>query len=200
MAANPQTQKTSAPRPAMGPGPSQPATRPLTPESLSGELATLLGGLTSAYRDLLAKIAEQRDAIRRADPHAVQFTVDQQRGIIERIASLEENRRTLVDRAIATFRLVNPVKGMPVTLGVVASAAPAADRERLLKTAAELRELMARVQDEGKTVATATRSILTHLEGLVRQVGRRLSHAGTYSSRGYVEAGGVVVSAVDVRS
>jgi hypothetical protein len=34
----------------------------------------------------------------------------------------------------------------------------------------------------------------------MRQVGRQLSHAGTYSRRGYVDAGGMVVSAVDLRS
>ena len=46
----------------------------------------------------------------------------------------------------------------------------------------------------------ATVSLLAHMEGLMRHVGRRLSHAGTYGRRGVVEAGGVVVSCVDLRS
>jgi hypothetical protein len=58
-------------------------------------------------------------------------------------------------------------------------------------------------------VGVALESLAQHMEGLVRQVAQRLSHAGVYSSRGRVEAGaanhtliggGLVTSALDIRS
>ena len=39
----------------------------------------------------------------------------------------------------------------------------------------------------------------THIDGLVRQVAQRLSHAGTYGSGGRVEVKAPVVSGLDVR-
>jgi hypothetical protein len=38
------------------------------------------------------------------------------------------------------------------------------------------------------------------VEGLMRHVGRKLSHAGTYGRRGVVEAGQQVISALDMKT
>jgi hypothetical protein len=63
-----------------------------------------------------------------------------------------------------------------------------------------VRELVRRTSDLVRAVAAATRAMMLHVEGLMRQVDRHLSHAGTYGRRGTVEAGGPVLSALDLRT
>jgi hypothetical protein len=70
----------------------------------------------------------------------------------------------------------------------------------LMSKAAALKEQIAAVNEQTRTIKAATVSLVAHMEGLMRQVGRQLSHSGTYTKRGYVEAGGCVVSALDLRS
>ena len=91
--------------------------------------------------------------------------------------------------------------GLPApTLRQIALSLPEPQRTRLSGQAERLREMMERVQRESGTVRAATRSLLAHMEGLMRQVARSLSHAGTYGSGGRVQAAHAVVSSLDVRS
>ena len=78
------------------------------------------------------------------------------------------------------------------------------DISRLTSVAAALREILHRLHGEHMAVRSAAETLSSHMEGLVRQVCQRMSHAGTYGRGGLAGAdgrGGVqVVSSVDVRS
>ena len=70
---------------------------------------------------------------------------------------------------------------------------------RVKKSRQRLKTLMNELQRERGTVRAATESLLAHMEGLMRQVARKLSHAGTYGPQGAVGAGNQqVVSGLDV--
>lgn len=64
--------------------------------------------------------------------------------------------------------------------------------------AGRLRFLLADIETQNSTLRTATAVLISHMEGLMRQVARRLSHSGTYGRKGYVETVPTVVSAVDL--
>jgi hypothetical protein len=71
--------------------------------------------------------------------------------------------------------------------------------ERSVALAHKLKRVMNELQRERGTVRAATESLLAHMEGLMRQVARKLSHAGTYGPRGAVGVGSQqVVSGLDV--
>ena len=66
--------------------------------------------------------------------------------------------------------------------------------------AERLRELLARLQREHAALKEASLALAGHMEGLMRQLSKRLSHAGTYGRTGMVESRVQVVSALDLRS
>lgn len=188
---------------------------------LALELESLLGAMVSEHETWRGLLDHHRDAIKRADGEAVQNAVARQSGVLQAIADLEEKRRRLVDRAIAAEGILG--KGVPggvrssaagstaapagpeplarvgpVTLSQIAAALPEPSRTRLLELAGRLRFLLADIETQNRTLRTATAALISHMEGLMRQVARRLSHSGTYGRKGYVETVPTVVSAVDL--
>jgi hypothetical protein len=87
----------------------------------------------------------------------------------------------------------------PVTLTDLVGVCTDRDRLELQGLAKELKTRVMRTRELTQSLRSATTTLLAHMEGLMRQVGRHLSHAGTYSKRGVVEPA-LVVSAVDLRS
>lgn len=144
---------------------------------LSVDLDSLLTCSLEENQRLLALAGRHREALRRADGPAAQACADEQQGCLERLAGLDQRRAEILAMS----------KGA-VTLTDLASAVPEPDRTRLREKAAILREVMTRIRAEYQTIQIATRSLLAHMEGLMRQVGRQLSQSGTYGRRGYVEA------------
>lgn len=89
-------------------------------------------------------------------------------------------------------------------MSIVTAGAPEPVRTRLAGVAAALRDVLNRLHREHLAIRAAAEALSSHMEGLMRQVYQRLSHAGTYG-RGGAPAGAVgggvqVVSSVDVRS
>ena len=85
-----------------------------------------------------------------------------------------------------------------VTLSDLAKCTPGDVRGKLAAAAATLRALVTRVSQEAASLRSATMTLMAHMEGLMRQVARSLSHAGTYGQRGVV-AGNQIVTSLDVR-
>lgn len=172
----------------------------ITAELLAERLETLLDGLSAAYTRLGEHAAQHREAIRRADTIAIaEATAAQSRGV-ETLARLEQDRRELVAAACTRFAPLAGKRATAITLTDLCACVPSAERTRLTSKAQALRTLIQGVNEQTSTIRAATVSLVAHMEGLMRQVGRQLSHAGTYTRRGYVEAGGMVVSALDLRS
>lgn len=188
---------------------------------VAGELESLLGALVSEHESWRGLLDTHRDAIKRADGEAVQQAVMRQSLVLQSIADLEEKRRRLVDRAIASDGILgkgsaNPkpapstievgtssassplARVGPVTLSQIAESLPEPSRTRLLELAGRLRFLLTDIETQNRTLRTATNSLIAHMEGLMRQVARRLSHSGTYGRKGYVDSVPTVVSAVDL--
>jgi hypothetical protein len=183
----------------MSRSPDTPATL-MNAEVLAERLDALLGSFTAAYRRAANMAAQHREAIRQADGAGVARATDAQSRGIEELATLEQRRRELVALCCTRFAPLASRRATAITLTDLCQCVPVADRPRLLTKAAELKELVTSVNEQTRTIKAATVSLVAHMEGLMRQVGRQLSHSGTYTKRGYVEAGGAVVSALDLRS
>jgi hypothetical protein len=164
---------------------------------LSEELEGVLTALLRGYQELRGLAGEHREAIRRADTGAIGRAVARQTAVLQALADAEERRRALIAGATGVVTL--PRTGRATTLSDVAAFVPEPARGRLLALAAELKEHMRAVQMQGTSLRAAATGLVAHMEGLMRQVGKQLSHAGTYSPRGVVDARVAVVSALDLR-
>jgi hypothetical protein len=169
-----------------------------TLDEIARELGTLLGLYEDAYSRWLACADAQRGALRRGDGRGVEAAANDLRSVLERVATLESRRGTLVNAAAAALGLTGA--GRPLTLRDVARALPSADGAALTAHATRVRDLAARAHELTASLAGATRTLLWHVEGLVRHAARHLSHAGTYTPRGVVEPGRTVLSSLDLRS
>lgn len=171
----------------------------MDPHLLAKTLETLLADFTRYYERVEASLNAQREGIRQADSQAIALAQQQHEGLARSIAQCDQRRRELVARARSAFASLAVIPGEKITLSDLARCAPEPQRNELLNGAIALRTLVSRVATESASLKSATMTLVAHMEGLIRQVGRTLSHSGVYSKRGVVEPGGLVVSAVDVR-
>lgn len=183
-----------APRPGAKNAPR--ATR-MDANELATRLDRLLASLQQVQRAILDATRRQRESMRRADHVGVQAANTDQARNTTRLSDLERERVALVRDAEDAGLVMRGAT--PVTLRTLAAACPQDLRAALMKDAQALRTLMEEVSRETSSTRAATLTLLAHVEGVMRQVAGRLSHSGTYSRRGVVEAGASVVSAVDVR-
>lgn len=183
----------------MPPTASPTQTRP-TVSALAERLESVLEAYLGRYEQLLKHIAAQREALRRADGAGVAEATKAQQVTLEAIAMLEPTRGGLINDAAACLPGLNSNRSGPITLRDLARALPTANAGALHARAEVLRTRVMQSQEQMRVVGGATRSLLGHIEGLMRTVAQQISHAGTYSHRGVVEAGGTVVSSLDIRS
>jgi hypothetical protein len=176
------------------------AVPPSTITQVTQRLDALLSAMIIANQRLESAIGAHRDALRGADQRGVEAAISKHHDAIKQVAFLEQQRRELVTQAIRSVPALTGMRPEQLTLTLLASHADQHARAGLSAKARTLRELVVRVQGGAATLKTATMSLLAHMEGLMRQVGQQLSHAGTYSRRGVVEPGGTVISAVDMQS
>lgn len=160
--------------------------------SLESEVESLLGAMKQSQESLLAAVREHRDAISRADQRAIQAGLERHRQAIEEIRGVEEQRVRL------GARIGGRSGGTRVTLGEILGRVPGAARERLAVLAAGVREVAITAQREQRALGEASLALAGHMEGLMRGVSARVSEAGTYGRRGYVETGGRGVGTLDV--
>ncbi|HRJ50481.1 MAG: flagellar export chaperone FlgN [Phycisphaeraceae bacterium] len=161
-------------------------------------LESLLHDLTVAHERLWRSSSGLREAIRSADPSGVERATADQSASLGAIADLEERRRALVGEITSIGACPAGFAGRPVTLTDLASMAPEPCRARLMEAAECLRRCVAQAAEAQRTLRSASSSLLAHMEGLMRQVAQRLSHAGTYGRRGVIEGSPAVVSGLDL--
>lgn len=155
-------------------------------------LESVLAELVLAHETLLGLAGEHRAALTGADPTTLGSVVERTGVCLERIAALEDERRTLVS---GDARNAGP------SLAELADLAPANRSGRVRELGDTLRGLLERVRLEHGAIREASSSLADHMRGLMRQVSARLSHSGTYSPSGTVDPGREqVVSGLDVRS
>jgi hypothetical protein len=200
---NPST-RSSAPTSGRSPAPSAPPpTAPLNPLSVAAEqLDRILRELVAAHEELLGLAGAQRSAISRADVRSLSDVTNAQTAVAERIADLERQRQATV---AVMLKHAGPIAGTGQTPGrpsianlVRAIADPL--RSRLLAVADRLREVLNKLHTEHMALRDAAESLSDHMEGLMRQVCRKLSHAGTYARSGAIDTSAPVITALDIRS
>lgn len=162
------------------------------PSVSTERLDALLRALVAEHERLLVIAGEHRAALAGADLPALNSCIIRQNEIVQRISELERERQALTGRA-------GPGDS-PVHLSTLTASAGEPARSRLAALAARLRELLNQLHREHQMLRMAAEELSNHMEGLMRQVCRTLSHAGTYGRAGTVAAGSQVVSALDVRS
>lgn len=179
--------------------PAHPA-HPAVPNALAvatERLDAALRDLIGAHEELLRLAASQRIAISRADARALSDILNAQAAVAQRVVELEQQRQGAV---VLLTKAAPQAAGAKATISQLARAIADPARSRLLALAERLRDLLNRLHIEHMALRAAAESLSSHMEGLMRQVCRKLSHAGTYARSGAIDTGGAVLTALDVRS
>ncbi|TVQ63830.1 MAG: hypothetical protein EA378_00890 [Phycisphaerales bacterium] len=152
--------------------------------ALAQELERVLEGMLRVQTQLLEVTRRHRSAIARADCVEIGACVRTHGELLVAVQELEHRRRAVVGQLTSGTKA-----SRTPTLTELAERLAEPWRDRAMGLAKQLRETVIRVGEEQRTVRLATESLLAHMDGLVRQIAKKLSHAGTYSARGVVEAG-----------
>lgn len=161
----------------------------LEPEHLASELEALLGEMLIEHERLLALTLEHRAALSQADHARIARCASEQSQASARIDSLNRKRSAL----LVAFR-------PGVSLREVIAATGQTRASRLEELGQKLRDVVVSLRREQERLRLASASLASHMQGLIQQIHRRLSHAGVYSTQGRVEAGAMVVSGLDITS
>lgn len=165
-------------------------------DTLASELEQVLAGMVRLHEQMLRVTREHRAAIASADAEKIGACVRTHAELFQAVQELERRRRSAVAQLTA-----GEGRKRPPTMTELAASLSEPWRERAGKLASQLKTTLETLSGEQRTVRLATESLLGHMDGLLRQVAKKLSHAGTYSARGVVEAGRQqVVSGLDVTS
>lgn len=174
-----------------------------TLDALDGVMQQLL----AEHEGLLALAVEHRRAISQADLPAMDACMSRQQALFARITELEIRRQGLVQtlrtQAGESAKALAGAAGSTtarVTITVIAQRAAEPIRSRLTEAGKKLREVLNRLHGEHAAIREAAETLSSHMEGVMRQVCRQLSHAGTYGPRAAIDTRTQVVSALDVRS
>lgn len=183
------TPRRAAPPPPRGPLP------PRAPSA--AELEALLTDMLAHHERMLALAREHAGALRRADAVGVARAVQAQQQAGRAVVDLEARRARLVSAVAGPA--ASPAK---VTLSGLAMLVPEPARTRLTALAARLKSVLIAADAQQQVVLAASKALLGHMQGLMAQVARSLTHAGTYSRPGPapVSASAVVHSGLDVKS
>lgn len=157
----------------------------------ANRLDEVLARLEDEHGVLLGLAQEHREALTHADVQALQRITMRTSETLMRIAKIEQERQAMIAK-----------RGEPIdTLDELLNRFGDDDRSRINERRTRLRELIMRVRDEQEAVKRASEQLAMHMKGLMKQVSASLSHAGTYSRGGAVEAGRTqVVSGLDTVS
>lgn len=162
--------------------------------ALFGELENVLIELTDLHQRMLAVVKDHRGAISRADLGGIAGAIARQGEMTRSVASIEQRRSAIISS------LMGGSGQDAVKMSQVIAGAPEASRDRLSGLAMVLRDVLSRLHTEQQALKLASEALAVHMEGVMRQVFQRASHAGTYVRSGKVDTAVQVVSALDVRS
>jgi len=155
---------------------------------------SLLRLMIVLHERMLDRVRDHRAAISLADTDGIRASLESQAELMNQIAAADQDRLVLITELAQTLGSRMPAHP---TLSALAEQMP--EPELTVALSARLKTVMGELQRERGTVRAATESLLAHMEGLMRQVARKLSHAGTYGPQGAVCAGNQqVVSGLDV--
>jgi hypothetical protein len=154
---------------------------------LAASLDALFTGFEGAYSSVDACVRAHRDALRAADTKAIDGALQRQTTALRELAACDQRRREVIAAVCTRLPELAGKKPDAITLTDLARACPTDQRPRMESRASALRTLAMSVREQTTSTRAATQTLLAHMEGMMRQVGRTLSHAGTYGRGGVVE-------------
>jgi hypothetical protein len=178
-------------RPLTRPAPAAPGA--IAPDAVEAELESLLTDLKQCQDRLLAAVRDHRAAIAKADQDAIRIALERHRAVTDELRTLEDRRVRLGARVMG-----RTAAGARPTLGELLGRVPATARERLTVLAASVREIAITAQREQRALGDAALALAGHMEGVMRGVAAKVSEAGVYGRRGYVETPARPVGMLDV--
>ena len=209
------------------PAPPAPSLINLTP-ALLDRFEVMLDELIGVHQSMLRDTAAHRAAIAAADQAAIARALAAQQAAGERLAELQRQRHALIrtmlgapalpplpvgklgvnrsplrEQGVGQTPTPNPrdhADPASVSVTMIVAAAPQARRAGLINRGESLRELVTRVADQRRVVRMAADSLLAHMQGLIVQIGRHLSHSGTYTRPNTPPPSSQVLSALDMTS
>ncbi|MBL4590401.1 MAG: flagellar export chaperone FlgN [Phycisphaerales bacterium] len=152
-------------------------TKPLENKLDTDRLDSLLSDLSGEHETLLILAGEHRDAIAHADPNAIGRVIAQTGEVLERIATIERSRQKMITKP----------DGKCMTITEILPTLAPEPAERIEKSSAKLRSLIAQLRIEHRAVQDASTALAQHMQGLIKQVSANMSHAGTYGRNGSVD-------------
>ena len=173
------------------------STTPSTGASAADVARDLAGPLTALierYESFVKTLETHRAAISKADARAIDDAIAREGELLEELLRLDAACRDALGQNDP-----DPSAASGWTLTRLAQANGGEDGQRLSEASAYLKALTSRAEILQRSVREASAAMASHIDGLVRQVAQRLSHAGTYGAGGRVEVKAPVVSGLDVR-
>lgn len=141
------------------------------------QLEKLLRDIESNYSEMRLLLIEHREAISQADTRRIAACVQAEQNLAVRLSEIESRRAGLM-------RAITGQKHAKLTLTAVAERAPEPHKSALLNIAERLRSLMSEIVQKQEAIRLASLSLMSHMQGIVRQVAQHLSATGTYSRVG----------------
>lgn len=175
----------------------------LTPALLE-RFEALLDELIRCHERMLKDTADHRTAIARADQAAIARALAAQQATADHLGEMQRQRALLVRQMVTPAG--SAARGGPAvdTDGIgasqIAAAAPEPRRSAILARAERLRVLVVQVTEQRRVVRAAADALLAHMQGLITQIGRHLTHAGVYTRPNAPPSVNQVISALDMTS
>ncbi len=216
----PATKKAMAKRQAV------PAASTLDVPACIHALERVLRGQLDGYTRLLAVIDRQREAIRTANPHALEQAAREQEALVRMLATIDVQATQLLgalQRSVGSgalgFREIPVPRRVgesdpallqqarveskdALTLSRLLERAEVDDeqRTRMLTLAADLRDKVQEAKRGGGSVRDAANALARHMAGIQQTVHSALSRARVYERRGRLNLGSAMPATVDLKS
>lgn len=167
-------------------------------KQLAARVQEFLETLGNTYIQAEESLQAQHQAVRAGDASLLAASTQRGEQAAVKLANLEQTRREIFAASQRIFpSLANStIKNISVLIACF-DTQTAKRLEQLRRSAMERGEIVARSSGH---MRTAVVSIAAHIQGVMHQIGKKLSHSGTYGRSGKVEQRAVVVSTLDMRS
>ena len=178
--------------------PEAPAGTAASMTDLQDRLGAILIRQVENFRRLADVIDTERDALRRASVADLAETAERKRLLMELGTRLDQERVKVVD-AICRRDGAEIDGGAARLEQIIRSVDDPTRRAALVQLHGDLREIVARVQTQGRLVVSAAQALTRHVTGLMQSVHGAIGQATVYGRRGRMDGGGAR-HAVDLRS
>jgi len=156
--------------------------------------------LLDAQRALAVLLEKQRVALAAGDAPALADLCRREKEAAERIQSVEQGRRALMQRLQAALGGAGAKAdtSKPWTLAVLADRVPEPVQTRLKVRRAELVEVMTENQRHASTIRGASERLLQHVSGLISTLGSAAQGGAAYGQSGRLTSAPVRLSTLNL--